>query len=274
MKKMEYKNHYFSLIGGLVVVLCLMYSLRSCTTKNSNTNSDASSLSDTIEVAIEYSPISFYRYGDTIGGLNYDIAQSIAREHGIVFRFKPIVNLAQSLKSLNDNKIDMLIADLPITAEMKEQHSFLEPAHMDRHVLVQLKDSLSADSLTMSQLELAGDTVWIVEGSFVKERIDNLGEEIGDTIYTNTVSASGSQELFMLVANGKVKQAVIPESVAKALIKEYPDVEIATDISFPQFQSWMISDRHTALRDSLNKWITEFKTTTRYKELLQQYGVE
>lgn len=273
MQKMEYKNHYFSLIGGLVVVLCLMYSLRSCTNKGTSSDS-TNGFSDTIDVAIEYSPVSFYRYDDTIGGFNYDMAQAIAREHGLKFRFKPITNLEKSLKALEDNKIGLLIADLPITSETKEQHSFLEPAHMDRHVLVQLKDSLSSDSLTMSQLELANDTVWIVEGSFVKERIDNLGEEIGDTIYTNTVKASGSQELFMLVADGKVKQAVIPESVAKALIKEYPEVEITTAISFPQFQSWMISDRYTSLSDSLNKWITDFKATPRYQELLLRYEVE
>ncbi len=273
MQKMEYKNHYLSFVVGIVVVLCLMYSLRSCTSKGDN-GTATGDFSDTINVAIEYSPVSFYRYNDTIGGFNYDMAQSIAREHGLRLKFQPIVNLIQSLKALEDNKIDLLIADLPITAEKKGQHSFLEPSYMDRHVLVQLRDSLSSDSLTMSQLELANDTVWIVEGSFVKERIDNLGEEIGDTIYTHTVAASGSQELFMLVADGKVKQAVIPENVAKALMKEYPQVKIATDISFPQFQSWMISDKHPALCDSLNKWISEFKETERYQDLLRRYGIE
>ncbi len=81
----------------------------------------------------------------------------------------------------------------------------------------------------------------------------------------------GPEQLFLMTALGEIKQAVINERVAEAMAKDYPDVDISTDISFTQFQSWIVSNKRPEMRDSIDKWIKEIKLTPEYKELEKRY---
>ena len=216
-----------------VVLLCLviltMVSLHRCSKFSNSETKMESSGGDTIDVAIEYSPLSFY------------------------------------------TSYDVLAAELPVTADYKDRYSLLEPVLLDKRVLVQLKDSITGEVPVKSQLDLAGDSVWIVDGSSVKDRIENLCKEIGDTVYVKSDPEYGSEYLFLMTALGETKQAVISEKVARAMVEEYPQVDVSTGISFNQFQSWVASNRRPELKDSLNKWIAEIKLTPEYTELERRY---
>lgn len=269
-KPIKKKNNAIVLLAGLGLAIGAMYSLRRCNSSDMPWRPVASG-GDTIDVAIEYSPMSFYRYNDTLGGFNYDLLRTIAQRHGMTLKFHPIVSLSQSLEYIDNNTYDLLAADLPATADFKERYTLLEPVLLDKQVLVQRRDSTSGVPHVKSQLDLAGDTVWIVEGSSVESRITNLGREIGDTIYMRFEPEYGAEQLFLMVATGEINNAVISERVARDLVKDYPDVDISTNISFTQFQSWIISEKRPSLGDSLNLWISDFKKTKEYDALMKRY---
>lgn len=265
-------------IGNIIVyavLLCLviltMVSLHRCSKVSNSETKMESSGGDTIDVAIEYSPLSFYTYNDTLGGFNYDLLKLLAAKHGLILKFHPVVSLSQALKHIESNTYDVLAAELPVTADYKDRYSLLEPVLLDKRVLVQLKDSVTGEVPVKSQLDLAGDSVWIVDGSSVKDRIENLCKEIGDTVYVKSDPEYGSEYLFLMTALGEIKQAVISEKVARAMVEEYPQVDVSTGISFNQFQSWVASNRRPELKDSLNKWIAEIKLTPEYTELERRY---
>lgn len=263
------RGHVVLYLILLIVIVGLFYSLRKC---NRSYISDElrPSGGDTLDVAIEYSPISFYTIDDTLGGFNYDLMRMIAERHGLKLKFHPVVTLSKSLQYIENDTYDILAADIPLTAEFKERYAFLEPVLLDKQVLVQLRDS-SGNARVKNQLDLAGDTVWIVDGSSIESRIINLGHEIGDTIYVEHEKLYGPEQLFLMTALGEIKQAVINERVAEAMAKDYPDVDISTDISFTQFQSWIVSNKRPEMRDSIDKWIKEIKLTPEYKELEKRY---
>lgn len=263
------KSNTIVLLAGLGLALGAMYSLRRCGHSDVPPR-HVSSGGDTIDVAIEYSPMSFYRYEDTLGGFNYDLLRIIARDHGLTLKFHPIVSLSQSLGYIEDNTYDILAADLPATADFKDNYNLLEPVLLDRQVLVQRRDS-TGEAPVKSQLDLAGDTVWVVEGSSVKSRIVNLGHEIGDTIYMKCEPEYGAEQLVILVATGEINNAVISERVACDMAKDYPDIDISTNISFTQFQSWIVSEKRPSLSDSLNLWINDIKATGEYDALRKRY---
>lgn len=269
-KPIKQKGNALVLLAGLGLALGAMYSLRKCNTTETASRPVPSG-GDTIDVAIEYSPLSFYRYDDTLGGFNYDMLRMIARDHGLKLKFHPIVSLSQSLVYIEDNTYDILAADLPATADFKDRYKLLEPVLLDKQVLVQRRDSASGEPAVKSQLDLAGDTVWIVEESSVKSRITNLSHEIGDTIYMRFEPEYGAEQLFIMTATGEIDNAVISERVARDMAKDYPDMDITTNISFTQFQSWIISEKRPSLSDSLNLWINEFKETGEYESLKNRY---
>lgn len=224
-------------------------------------------------VAIEYSPLLCYTYDDTLGGFSYDLLRLVARRGGVELKFQPMVTLSKSLARLKAGDYKMVIAEFPVTKENKEDFLFSDPIYLDRQVLVQ-KKLFDGTIAIKSSLDLANDTVWIVEGSSMQSRLKNLSHEIGDTIYVNNEPEYGSEQMFIMVAAGEIKYAVMNERIAKIMSKKYPDVDVSTGISFSQFQSWIIQKEDSVFCDSINSWLKAVKETPEYQALYNRYFPE
>lgn len=268
-QEMPRKKNALPLLGGLMVALTLMYTLGNCGRSSGGTETIRSG-GDTIDVAIEYSPLSFYQYDDTLGGYNYDLLRLLARDHGLKLKFHPVTAVSKPLEKLENGTYDLLVADLPTTIELKEKYTLLEPVLLDRQVLVQRKDS-AGNVRVHSQLDLADDTLWVIAGSSIATRINNLAKEIGSDIHVKTDKDYGAEQLFIMTSLGEIDNAVVSERVARELAKEYPNVDISTNISFTQFQSWITDKNNTALSDSINKWLVDLKKTDDFQLLTQKY---
>lgn len=269
-EQQQFKSRILLYLLLLIAVIGIMFSLKRCSytsIKQHQTHSGG----DTIDVAIEYSPLSIYTYNDTLGGFNYDLLRIIASEHNLKLKFHPVVTLKDALKGIEESKYDILAASLPVTSENKDKYLFSQPVYLDRQVLVQLKDSITGKCRVKNQLDLAGDTVWVVESSPIASRVSNLAREIGDTIYTIYEPLYGAEQLFIMTATGEIKYAIINERIAKELASDYPNVDISTDISFTQFQSWILNQDKQQLADSINSWLTKVKETPKYKALERRY---
>jgi ABC-type amino acid transport substrate-binding protein len=256
----------------LVAVIIAMVMLRNCSNDEqlmgAHNRIDKESSGDTIDVAIEYSPLSYYTYGDTLGGFNYEFLKLLSSTCGIKFKYHPIVSLQPALSGLKKGLYDVLAAQFPVTRENKEHYLFTSALYLDNQVLVQRNEG----GLTItSQLDLAGDTVNIVKGSPMRDRIISLSREIGDTIYVVQDSVYGPEQLFLMVATGDIKYAVINESIAKKLAASHPGVDVSQAISFTQFQSLTLDKGNIELCDKLNECILKVKKMPEYNQLLRKY---
>ena len=253
-------------VALLVMTIVAMVMLKHCA-RTVNVAVQRASGGDTIDVAIEYSPISFYAIADTIGGFNYDVLRLLANRHSLAMKFHPLVSLSAGLKS---GAYDIVAAQFPVTESNKEQYLFTHPIYIDRQVLVQRRDSTGAVTVK-SQLDLAGKHVSVVAGSPMKQRVENLSREIGDTIYVDIDTEYGPEQLMIMVATGDIDFAVINESIAGRMIKRYPLLDISTAISFSQFQALTLRKTDVALCDSLNLWIDRVKQSPEYARLKKRY---
>ena len=251
----------------LVVTLLSMVALKNCD-RFLGQKSDKSA--PELVVAMEYAPLSCYTYDDTLGGFSYDLLRMVARYAGLKPVYQPMVTLSTSLEQLKNGSYRMVCAEFPVTKETKQEYLFTNPIYIDRQVLVQRKQD-DGSVAVKSLLDLAQDTVWVVDGSSIQTRLSNLSREIGDTIYVKTDKEYGAEQLFMRVASGEIKQAVMNEGVASVLAKRYPDVDISTAISFSQFQSWVLRKGDEAFCDSINSWLEAVKATHGYRILYNRY---
>lgn len=258
----------------LFATIGLMWSLRQCTKDDTPNDSFIQSEGDTIDVAIQYAPLSLYHYNDTLGGFNYDMLRDISRQHGLSLKFHPVTSVALALDRIDNGQIDILVAEIPATVERKGSYRFLEPVDIDRQVLVQLKDSASGQPAVRTQLDLAGLTVWTSGGKSIETRIASLSREIGDTIYVITDSTYASEQLFMLVAIGEIPMAVVSERIARSMSKDYPSVDISTPVTFSQFQGWIAGADNSVLADSLDRWIKDYKSSPAYERLRSRYHLK
>jgi len=223
---------------------------------------------DTLDIAIEYSPVTYYTYDDTLGGYNFDLLRLISSNVGCPMKFHPVVTLEKALEGLDQGRYDVLVAQFPMTAGDTSRFTFTQPIYIDQQVLVQRRGSQAI----RSQLDLAGDTVWVVKGSPMVGRIASLSREIGDTIYVHVEELYGPEQLMMMVSSGEIRYAVVNRSIARAMSARLPNLDRSVAISLSQFQSWMVAKGRQSLCDSLNLWHEQAKRdTAAYLGLQRRY---
>ncbi|MCC8071001.1 MAG: transporter substrate-binding domain-containing protein [Bacteroidales bacterium] len=265
------KQRLWMYITALVGVIMLMVMLRTCSQPNPMApRSYEHSGGDTIDVAIDYAPLSLYRYADTLGGFNYDLINQMRALGGRPMKLHPVVTISEAMAGLDEGYYDVVVADIPSTLEYQERYAFSEPVFLDRQVLVQ---TLQPDSTLpiQTQLDLAGKQVWVMANSPVVTRLRNLSAEIGDTIYIQEDTVYGPEQLFIMTAVGEIPLAVVNERTAKSLIGDYPQADISTNVSFTQFQTWLMRKDDTATQDTINALLRRIKASPAYEELESRY---
>lgn len=255
-----------TMLGG---VLLIMFMLRQCSTPAPFiAHAPAHSAGDTIDVAIEYAPMSMYRRGDTLGGFGYEMLRQLCAD-SMVIKFHPIVSVTDAAALLRNGVYDMVVSDMPLTTDYDSTICFTVPVYLDRQVLVQRVDSTHEP--IVSALSLAGRRVAVAANSPMMYRLKNLGEEIGDTIIVVADSIYGSEQLFLKVAVGDYDYAVVNERVARRLAPDYPHVDIATGISLTQFQAWMLRPDNSRFNARIDSAILRFRRTDAYRRLMSGY---
>lgn len=258
MRKLEPKKSRLGLmliLLALVVLAMVLIKQSSHKVTTPFSRSWVKSGGDTLDIAIELNPNIYRVVGDSISGRDYELLQNISRRHGVPMKFHPFVPLRHAMEGLDQGIYDILVASMPMTSNLRDYFLMTDPVYLDREILVQRLDSVTQMPKVTSQIELGGDTVWIAHSSPIAERINNLSAEIGDTIYIMSDPRYTAEHLIIMVNYGLIRLAVVNESVAKAMKKDYPYIDISTPVSFTQFQSWAVNKENHVLCDSLNSWL-------------------
>ena len=221
----------------------------------------------------EYNSISYHAQGDTIGGLHYELLQAFAKSQGLQAEITPEMSVEKRIKGIKEGTYDILANNVLISSDRKDSLLFTHPILLSRQILVQRKGEGVNDSTYInSLLELANRTIHVVKGSPSISRIQNLSNEIGDTIYIHEIEKYGQEQLLAMVANGDIEYAVCDENIAQALASNFPQLDLQTAISFTQFYSWGVNIENTILLDTLNAWLRTYKETPAFKQLMKKYS--
>lgn len=225
-----------------------------------------------LRVTTEYSPTSYYIDGDSILGLQYELCQAIAKVSGLEVQLNLEMSLTKSFQDLESGEIDVIARNIPITTENKELYLFTDPIWLNKQVLVQRTEKANGGIKPIhNQLMLGQKTLYLPKGSPALLRIHNLEEEIGDTIYTHEDELYSDEQLIIMVAKGDIDFAVCDQQSAKKMKERFPQIDISTDISFTQLQSWAIRKESPILLDSLNLWLRKAKESDNFKKIFQHY---
>lgn len=235
-------------------------------------NYEAILQSGVLRAVTEYNSISFHVQEDTIYGLHYELLNAFAKAKGLKAEITPEMSIEKRGEGLMDGTYDILANNVLISSDRKDSLLFTHPILLSRQVLVQRKPADENDSTFIkSLLELANKTVHIVKGSPSIFRLQNLSNEIGDTIYIKEIERYGQEQLLAMVANKDIDYAICDESIALSAVHNLPELDIETAISFTQFYSWGVHRENTVLLDSLNAWLENYKQTPDFQALIRKY---
>ncbi len=246
------------------------YLMRLCSTPVV-TVTDEPAGGDTLNVAVELSPMTLSTASDSLDGFGYEMLMEITRAHKKPVKINAFSSLPEALEKLTSGRYDMVVSDMPVTASLKEKYGFTVPVYRDKQVLVQLADSAGKVELS-SQQELGGKDVWAAAGTPVVARLHTLGREIGDTIHVHEDASHTEEQLLISVVLGDIPRAAAGQLVAQRMAADYPQLNTSVDLSFSQLKCWTTNKEDSVLLDSMNLWISEFVSSKRYKELLERYS--
>lgn len=225
-----------------------------------------------LRIITEYDNTGYYISGDTIEGFQYELSQAIASLSGLEVETHLEMSLAKSFDELDENKCDIIARNIPITSEIKEEYLFTDPIILNKQVLVQRTEQANNGTKPIrNQLDLAQKTLYIPQDSPSKLRLKNLEHEIGDTIYVKEDPLYSTEQLIIMVAKGDIDYAVCDQKVAEQSLQQLPEIDIQTDISFTQLQSWAVRKSSPELLDSLNSWFRQIRENGLYDQIYKRY---
>ncbi len=228
---------------------------------------------------MDFNSTNYFIYRGEPMGYQYELLKILANELGVKLEVKVENDINENFRMLRNGECDIIAINLTVTKERSKIIDFTIPHSRTRQVLVQRKPDnwmrLSNQeieaNLIRNQLDLAGKVVFVQKGSSYAQRMINLSDEIGDSIRLIEKSDYEVEELIELVANGEIEYTVADENVAMVNQIYYPNLDIATAVSFPQNLAWGLRKSDDELKKEINKWLSDFKNSASYNMIYNKY---
>lgn len=235
---------------------------------------------DTLIAITDNSSTSYFLYKGQPMGYQYELLSVFAEYLGVNLNIINAGSIEESILKLNSGEADLIAIDLTINAPRADLVAFSIPISETRQVLVQRKTEGFVKrrkndvdtNLLRKHSDLAGKTVYVQKNSAHRLRLRNLSAELGvpiDIIELDT----DTEELIAMVSEGEIDYTVADEHVAMANSTWYDNIDIETNISFPQDVAWAVRPGSDSLLIILNEWIADYTNTKMYSRIFRKYFI-
>jgi membrane-bound lytic murein transglycosylase F len=232
-----------------------------------------------IIVVTNTNAIDYFIYQGQPMGFQLEILDEFAKHFKLELEIIVENEFDKGIEYLMDRKCDILSQNIIITTERDLIHEFTVPILQTKQVLVQRKpkdfksmtNEQIDDSLIRNLTDLKAKTIYIQKGSPNLTSLQNIANEIVQNFFVIEIDSLSPEQIIKNVADGLYDYAVCDLNIAKITQCYYSNIDVKTEISFPQNIAWAVRPESLVLLDSLNVWLTEFKTTERYTNIYNKY---
>lgn len=280
LHKMSRQKHYF-IVGGCVIIVMIVLSFvlfsKDYLEKHKPYDLEYIQDQNKLRVIVEPNIMSYKVINvDSIAGLQALMIDSFSKAMNIKnVEFYSETNLTKAINKLLNHEVDILAWHIPIYNTMRDKINYSIPVFTSRQMLVQRKyNPKDSTEFIRNQLGLAEKNVYILPGTFYRQRLEYLSEEIGDPIFIQEISNATPHDIFNMLVNRDIDYAVCDEFVARVLIKEnkeFSSLDMNTAVSFAQNYSWSVHPECPLLLDSLNSWLSKYLESKEYNKIYRKY---
>ena len=265
-----YNKKMASIISAAVV---LLFVLITCSVeKDEFRDYDEVVESGKLRVVTDYNSINYYILGDTAVGFQYELVNALCDSLNLEPEWIIENSFDESLRMLQDGEVELIARNIPITTELREKVAFSEKIIQLPQVLVQRKAKFNKGIKPVrNQLLLAGKTVYVPKNSPSILRINNLADEIADTIHIVQDDKYESEQLMMMVAKSEIDYAVCNQQIAKRNAVMMPELDINTAIGFVQIQAWAMNLSSEELKAKVDSFLVKYIKTNDFKKMYLRY---
>ena len=207
-----------------------------------------------------FPPYEYYE-GDTIVGIDAEIAQAIADELGLELVIEDM-EFDGIIGAVTAGKVDMGLAGMTVTDDRLENVNFSDTyAHASQVVIV------TNDSEIATVDDLANKTVGVQLGTTG----DIYAEDIeGVTLERYNKGFEAVQSLL----TGKIDAVIIDEQPAKAFVSQNEGIKILEEKFTDEDYAAAIAKDNTELVEAVNKALASLKSSGKLDEIVAKYITE
>jgi membrane-bound lytic murein transglycosylase F len=289
-------------------ILILLMGVSSCTSESENTYGDQSKIIITpedvsiaglynsspeinkdlneiikdgvLKVVMTNSSTSYFIYKGQAMGYEFELLNRLADYLKLELEIIIAKDNDDLFRQLFIGNADLIAHGLAVTTPREKYAGFTDYLVLSHQVLVQKKPDNWREmklheiqqSLISDPVELIGDTVSVRDNSSYMHRLGNLIEEIGGSIFTDTLdSGLETDEIIRMVVTGDIKYTIADNHIASINESYYPELDINTPISFSQRIAWATRKNSIDLLSAINDWLESIKRTPDYNMIYQKY---
>lgn len=238
-------------------------------------NKDLSSIlhSGKITVLFGNNASSYFEYKGTEMGFEYEILQQFCKDHHLMLTAKQVDSQDDMFNRLNNGEVDLVAGNLTVTNHRKKEVDFTQAIYYTHQVLVQRKkDSSNHTPFLTDATQLAKKKVNVWSNSAYYQKLKNIQNEIGDTIYINGEQGDFSVDyLIEQVADGTIDYTIADKNIASINQFYWNNIDISLDLSFTQKIAFALRKNNPELKKELDSWLRNFEKTDKYAYLKYKY---
>lgn len=233
-----------------------------------------------ITVLAENSTTSFFYYKGKKMGFEYELLKLFAEEIGVDLEVKVVNNLDSLIPLLNRGEGDIIACNYTVTRDRGRVINFSEAFLQTQQVLIQrkpegwkkMKEEEWKKELVHSPNELVNKKIHVWRNSSYYERLNNLQEEIGDTILIEGLEGNiGGEELIEMVAEGIIDYTVTEDIVAKVNSQFFDNLYAEVNLSVKQKIAFGLRKSSSLLKHKLDEWLIDFMDKSTFKYISKKY---
>ena len=233
-----------------------------------------------LKAVLDNSSTGYFIYKGQPMGYEYDLLSRLANDLGVKLEISLTVDMEAAFEMLNNGQADLIAYHLTITKERNKRVTFTEPHTEVKQVLVQrlptrwrsLKQHEIEKSLIRNPLNLVGKEVYVRKGSAFSTRLQHLSDEIGgDILIIEDPGKIDTETMIKKVADGEIDYTIADEDIAIINAAYYKNIDVATPISFPQKIAWAVRKNAPVLKDTINHWLRDIKSTPDFNVIYNRY---
>jgi len=233
-----------------------------------------------LRVLAENSSASLFIYKGKRMGFEYELLREFAEDTGVELEVVTVLDLNEMNSRLNEGEGDIAACNYTITRDRQDEIAFSRPFFQTHQVLIQRrKDTLSGLSdeawkryQVLDPLQLAHKKIDVWRNSSYYDRLLNLQDEIGDTIFIRPTQGNQSvEELIEMVADGQIDYTVAERNIAQINEKFYDNLDVSLPISFKQNVAFGLRKDAPLLKKRLDAWLTKFMQRESFAFIKRKY---
>ena len=220
-----------------------------------------------LRVLTRISPTTYYQWGESYSGIEYELAQQFADRLGVKLNLIIPENLGTMLELIKQGQADIAAAGLTIT-EARQAEVRFGPVYQEvTEQLVYRQGNKKPKNLTY----LTNGLLEIVADSSHAEQLQSYRPEIPELEWSEN-NVLTSNHLLELVQLELVDYTVADSNEIIATQTLFPELRVAFDISEPQPLAWALSkSEDNTLYDEVVSFFDELDDSGSLDRLIEKY---